>query len=110
MRKIERATKREIKETKAPIEIQRDEKRTTSRYIPQETKRKVWERDGGQCAYESPNGKRCDEKGFLEIDHIEPWALGGKSFEENLRLLCSQHNRWRAERTFGVPWKEGARL
>jgi len=110
MRKIERATKREILETKAPIEIQRDEKRTTSRYIPQETKRKVWERDGGQCAYESPNGKRCDEKGFLEIDHIEPWALGGKSFEENLRLLCSQHNRWRAERTFGVPWKEGARL
>jgi len=71
------------------------------RYIPQEIRRKVWVRDGGRCTYQSSSGKRCGEKGFLEMDHIEPFALGGLSTEENLRLLCARHNKWRAEKTFG---------
>ncbi|MEK7790755.1 MAG: HNH endonuclease signature motif containing protein, partial [Deltaproteobacteria bacterium] len=104
MRKVERLEKRKSENgLRCGSEPEKSEK-FLSRYIPQEIKRKVWERDGGQCAYESPNGKRCNEKGFLQLDHVEPFALGGKSTEENLRILCAQHNRWRAQTTFGSQW------
>ncbi|MBI4040515.1 MAG: HNH endonuclease, partial [Deltaproteobacteria bacterium] len=45
------------------------------------------------------------ERAYLEVDHIEPFALGGKAELENLRLLCSTHNRYRAQLTFGKQWR-----
>ena len=33
-----------------------------------------------------------------EIDHIEPYAAGGLTVEENGRPACSYHNRWRHRR------------
>ena len=33
-----------------------------------------------------------------EIDHIQPWALGGPTTQENGRLLCPFHNRLRNQR------------
>ena len=104
MRKAERAKKKE--EAKAPSEIKIKEntpeksEKFLSRYISQETKRRVWERDGGRCSYESADGRRCGERNFIQIDHVQPFALWGKSTEENLRLLCAQHNKGRAEKTF----------
>ena len=74
---------------------------TQRRYIPQTVQRLVWQRDGGQCSYRSPDGRRCEERGGLEIDHVKPWSLGGESSVENLRLLCHGHNQWRAWKTFG---------
>ncbi|MBI4040285.1 MAG: HNH endonuclease, partial [Deltaproteobacteria bacterium] len=74
---------------------------TLSRYIPMSTKQEVWKRDEGKCTYESPQGRRCEERAYLEVDHIQPFALGGKAELENLRLLCSTHNRYRAQLTFG---------
>ncbi len=53
---------------------------------------------------QSSEGKQCGERSFLELDHIEPWSLGGKSSEKNLRLLCKTHNQWRGERTFGTTY------
>ena len=71
------------------------------RQIPAAVQRAVWERDGGQCAYVSPEGHRCKERDPIELDHVVPVARGGKSTIENLRLLCRPHNRLMAERAFG---------
>lgn len=70
--------------------------------IPAEIRRQVWERDKHQCTWAHPeNGRRCDSTDLLQIDHIHPLALGGKNELSNLRLLCAQHNRARAEKTYG---------
>jgi 5-methylcytosine-specific restriction endonuclease McrA len=73
-----------------------------TRYIPRRIQAAVWKRDENRCAYISPEGKRCDERAGLEIDHCRPWAHGGSSTDiSNLRLLCFAHNRWLALKTFG---------
>ena len=42
-----------------------------TRYIPVSTKRQVLERRSrNQCEHIHPNGKRCDQRRFLEFDHI----------------------------------------
>jgi 5-methylcytosine-specific restriction endonuclease McrA len=69
--------------------------------IPAEVKRAVFERDGGRCTYVSPDGRRCDSRWKLELDHVEAAALGGKPTVENLRLRCRSHNALHAEETFG---------
>ena len=74
----------------------------STRYIPQHVRREVYLRDNGQCVYQSPDGKKCQEKSFLEADHVRPFALGGKSTAENLQLLCKTHNHYRARQTFGI--------
>ena len=80
-----------------------------SRLVPQAVKEQVWERDGGRCAYVSEGGRRCEERGGLEYDHIVPWALGGRSDSAvNIRLLCRAHNQWSAKRAgLGLPPREG---
>jgi mannose-6-phosphate isomerase-like protein (cupin superfamily) len=75
---------------------------TSPRHIPAPVKRAVWERDGGQCTFESDTGKRCPSRRLLEFDHVDPVALGGESTVENLRLRCRPHNRQAAERAFGA--------
>jgi hypothetical protein len=72
-----------------------------SRHIPAEVKRKVWERDGGQCAFVAPNGRRCAERGFLEFHHVEAYSVGGEPTVENIELRCKAHNGYEAELFFG---------
>jgi 5-methylcytosine-specific restriction endonuclease McrA len=69
--------------------------------VTNSTRRKVYERDGLQCTYQSSDGRRCQARAFLELDHTEPRALGGSSTLENLRVLCRSHNQLAAEQTFG---------
>lgn len=72
------------------------------RRIPQWVKDLVWKRDDGRCAYVSTEGKRCGERGGIECDHVQPWALGGKSDDPgNIRLLCRTHNQLTARQVFG---------
>ena len=79
-----------------------------SRYIPTEVRRKIWTRDRGQCTYTHPeSGRACCAKDFIEFDHIKPFALGGESTEENLRLRCRTHNRLAAEIIFGKDKVQG---
>ena len=74
------------------------------RYIPAEVKRFVWKRDRGCCSYVNPKtGQRCGSQYMLQMDHIKPYALGGRSTKENMRLLCAGHNRFRARQTFSLP-------
>ena len=74
----------------------RKQKRIISRAIPAYLQKYIWERDGGKCSYVHRETKRrCSSKYLLQIDHIQPFALGGKTEKENLRLLCAAHNRYR---------------
>ncbi|MFA4873976.1 MAG: HNH endonuclease signature motif containing protein [bacterium] len=73
-----------------------------SRYIPQHVKDTVWQRDQGRCRYVGPDGRRCDERGGLEFDHVKPWAKGGSSNDpENIRILCRTHNQLAMRAVFG---------
>ena len=73
-----------------------------SRYLPRAVVREVHQRDAGQCTFVSADGKRCSERGFLELHHDIPYARGGKTTAENLRLVCRSHNALFAERDFGA--------
>ena len=57
----------------------------------------------------SEGGRRCEERARLEYDHAEPVARGGQATAENVRLLCWSHNRYAAERAFGIEFMERKR-
>lgn len=54
--------------------------------IPRETRRAVWERDGGRCV-------ACGATFDLQYDHVIPLALGGADSVENLQILCAPCNQ-----------------
>jgi hypothetical protein len=73
-----------------------------TRHVPSAVKDEVWVNYHGQCAYVGPNGKRCNSTHNLQFDHYPiPFARGGPSTADNLRLLCAKHNRFTAEKIFG---------
>ena len=72
------------------------------RYVPAQVRRAVWERDQGRCTFIGTTGHRCEARRFLEFDHIDPVARGGKATVEGMRLRCRAHNQYEAERTFGA--------
>jgi 5-methylcytosine-specific restriction endonuclease McrA len=74
---------------------------TESRYVPRKVLREVFARDGGQCTFISPEGRRCSSREFLEVHHHEPFARGGKATVDNLRLSCRAHNQFLAELDYG---------
>ena len=74
-----------------------------SRHIPAEVKRTVWRRDGGRCAFVAHNGRRCNERGFLEFHHVEPFSAGGEATSDNIQLRCRAHNRYEAVLHLGGP-------
>lgn len=57
-----------------------------NRYIPDTTRRLVWERDGGKCC-------QCGSESEIEYDHKIPVSKGGNSEQDNLQLLCRSCNR-----------------
>ncbi len=64
-------------------------------------KRTLFARAGHRCEHLDPNGKRCDSRFFLQIEHRKPRALGGTNDFANLEVLCRDHNLIRGIRTFG---------
>ena len=75
-----------------------------SRYIGAETKRFLWQRSQGRCEWRDfKTGARCSAKFRLQFDHYpKPFALGGSSTRENLRLVCQAHNARFAVEIYGV--------
>ena len=73
----------------------------TGRHIPAATKRAIWARDRGQCAFIGERG-RCEERGFLEFHHVVPFAAGGETSASNLELRCRAHNAYEARQHFGA--------
>ena len=87
-----RETKARLKEEKKNLRKKQKEFRkqtkqeNRSRYISQEVKDKVWNRDLGMCV-------ECGSNENLEFDHIIPFSKGGANTYRNLQLLCESCNR-----------------
>ncbi|HSC88223.1 MAG TPA: HNH endonuclease signature motif containing protein [Polyangiaceae bacterium] len=64
--------------------------------IPRATVRATYQRDEERCSFVAPDGRRCEQRHFLEIDHRIPWARTHDHSPENLRVLCRAHNQ--------LPW------
>lgn len=58
---------------------------SNTRYIPAGVKKTIYERDR-VCS-------KCGSNYLLQIDHIKPYSLGGKTELNNLRLLCHSCNQ-----------------
>jgi hypothetical protein len=71
------------------------------RYVPREVRRQAVARDGERCSFVAEDGRRCEETGFLELDHRRPVARGGAGTADNVRVLCRAHNQFEAERILG---------
>jgi len=69
--------------------------------IPAHIRRAVYERDGGQCTFVSPEGHRCQSRRLLEFHHIDPVGKGGSTTVERLTLHCRAHNLLAARRDYG---------
>jgi len=72
-----------------------------SRNVPAEVKRLAAARDQRRCAFVAPNGRRCDERRFLEFHHVVPYAAGGLPTAENIQLRCRAHNGYEADLFYG---------
>jgi 5-methylcytosine-specific restriction endonuclease McrA len=73
------------------------------RHVPAKLRAAILHRDGHRCTYMSEEtGQRCESRTFLELDHIQPFAHGGLTLEENLKVLCRSHNQLVAEE-HGMP-------
>ena len=80
-----------------------------SRHIPSAVRRAVWTRDGRQCAFVGADGRRCQERGFLEFHHTAPYAAGGDATVQTIELRCRAHNLYEAELDFGPSVRERRR-
>lgn len=69
------------------------EQNPTSRYITNQTKREVYEKSQVVC-------ENCGSLFMLQIDHIEAFAMGGRTEARNLRLLCFHCNQRARIRTY----------
>ena len=56
--------------------------------------KQVWKRDGGQCTWKLPSGKRCPRKG-ADVDHRKNNDDHSLS---NLQLLCRAHHDKKTQR------------
>ena len=79
------------------------------RRIPKGLRHDVLTRAESQCEFVSEVGVRCTERCGLQVDHIVPFALGGRTEISNLRALCGTHNRFEAEKIFGKIRKGSAK-
>jgi hypothetical protein len=77
-------------------------RRKRSRSIPAAVRRAVYLRDCGRCSFVSEDGRRCEARALLELDHVQPWAKLGDAGIENIRLRCRAHNQMHARDCFGA--------
>ncbi len=95
---VERLEKERRAKTSRPQATARSSKRG---HISAATRREIFARDGEQCTYLDSEGRRCQCRTRLELDHIQPRALGGGDHVSNLRARCRSHNLHAAEEIFG---------
>jgi 5-methylcytosine-specific restriction endonuclease McrA len=93
--KVERRRLATVMRPKRPARV------SASRYVPAAVRRAVCQRDGEQCAFVGRSG-RCQERGFLELHHVIPFAEGGPTVVDNLQLRCRAHNVYESDRTKGT--------
>lgn len=67
--------------------------------IPPQIRAHIAEQAGHRCGYCLAHQQYVYEK--LQVEHIEPRALGGSDDEDNLWLACSLCNRYKSDKTHG---------
>jgi len=98
----ENAEKAEEQAEKERKEEQADApNRAPSGRVSRSTRREVFARDGRRCTFVSADGRRCEARGLLQLDHADSVALDGDDEPENLRVRCWAHNQLHAEEIFG---------
>jgi 5-methylcytosine-specific restriction endonuclease McrA len=75
-------------------------------HVPAHVRREVWARSGGRCEWVLESGERCGSTKRVEVDHVDPKALGGPPTIENTRALCRGHNLLAAREVFGDQWMD----
>ncbi len=76
-------------------------KRRSSRHVSYGIRRVLAERDELRCTHVGPDGRRCSETAFLELDHTKGFARTRQHSVEDMRLLCKVHNALAAEQLYG---------
>ena len=61
--------------------------------VPQRIKLQKLNEAQNQCTYTSSDGRRCEQRLWLELHHKRPVSQGGGNEKENLKCLCSSHHR-----------------
>ena len=61
--------------------------------IPASIQHSVVLRDGMRCVHISADGRRCEQRRWLEMHHVVEVRIGGPNTVDNLRTLCSAHHR-----------------
>jgi hypothetical protein len=88
----------EIKKLDTPPRRSPGSKQGRTRYVRKQIHQKVWSNWERGCDHRLENGERCGSRQNLEKDHVIEFSRGGTNVKENLRLLCSAHNRYRSDR------------
>jgi len=100
--KLERLEAKRFGKTKKPRKsLEEADTAPGVRGISAAVRRFVWERDGGQCTYETVDGRRCPAREGVEFHHNEPYGVGGDRSANNIRLLCSTHTGYMADLDYG---------
>jgi hypothetical protein len=94
---LDQVERRRFGKVKRPRAAKRSRVKRT---VPNQARRQAVARDGLRCSFVSEDGRRCEETGFLELDHVVPVALGGEA-KDGVRVLCRAHNQYEAERILG---------
>ena len=66
-----------------------DERHLNLRAFDNAVKQRVYERQGGKCAYDGKSYPLSE----MDADHIKPWSEGGKTEEGNCQLLHKKYNK-----------------
>ena len=66
-----------------------EEKHLNLRRFPDAIKIRVFRQQNGECVSCGKTGLKLSE---MHADHITPWSKGGKTNDENCRMLCSSCN------------------
>jgi hypothetical protein len=86
-----------------------EEREVVTRPVPVAIRREVHARDGGQCAYVSADGRRCEERSGLEFEHVDGFARTGRHSVEGVKLFCRPHNQHAADKLYGREFMEAKR-
>lgn len=93
---IEYAVDMALTQYESSLEKIKKSKKTTGRTVPAAIKKQVIKRSHGVCEFPG-----CDEDRYLELEHVHPYAKGGRHEIANLKLYCKAHNQRAAIVQFG---------
>ncbi len=74
----------------------REVKLRQSQGISRATRRFVFQRDK-TCRHRHAEGRLCESRYQLQVDHVISRWQGGGNDVENLQVLCGLHNRYKYE-------------